>query len=301
MKKNLSYFNLRRRRDNREGILFLLPAIIFFIAFIGIPILMAFGLIFTNYNLLTPPRWNGLNNIKRLFIDPLFLKTLGNTFKFFIIITPIHCILALGLAFIVTEVHNNILRSLYRSLIYFPTIVTTASVAIVWTYMFATDTGLINYFVRRMGFTNIPWMTDPVMIYVTIALFSAWKFIGTTFLYYFVGLQNIPAAYHEAARIDGAGRFKTFFRITLPLLSPTIFFVFVTNMIGVFQIFDEPYFIARNNANARSLAYHIYLNAFDNIRIGYASVLALIMFIIILIITAVQFLGQKRWVSYDYE
>jgi multiple sugar transport system permease protein len=132
-------------------------------------------------------------------------------------------------------------------------------------------------------------------------MFSWWKFIGITFLYYFVGLQNIPAAYHEAARIDGAGRFQVFFKVTLPLLSPTVFFVFVTNMIGVFQIFDEPFFIATNNPNARTLALHIYLNAFDNIRIGYASVLALIMLMIIFTITAVQFSVQKRWVNYDYE
>ncbi|GHV71348.1 sugar ABC transporter permease [Spirochaetia bacterium] len=301
MKKNLSYFSLRRKKDTRDGILFLIPAILFFLIFVGIPMLMAFGLMFHSYNLLTPPKWNGLANIRRLLIDPQFLKTLGNTFKFFIILTPIHCILALGLAYIVSEVKNNTLRSVYRSLIYFPTIVTTASVAIVWVYMFATDTGFINYFLRRTGVGNVPWMTDPVMIYVTIAIFSAWKFIGTTFLYYFVGLQNIPAAYHEAAHIDGAGRFRIFFKITLPLLSPTIFFVFVTNMIGVFQIFDEPYFIAGNNPAARSLALHIYQNAFDNIRIGYASVLAVIMFIIIMIITAVQFTFQKRWVNYDYE
>jgi len=301
MKKNISYFSLRRKRETRDGILFLLPAIIFFLIFIGIPMLMAFGLMFMNYNLLITPTWIGLNNIKRLAIDPLFLRSLGNTFKFFIILTPIHCILALGLAYIVSEVRNGMLKSVYRSLIYFPTIVTTASVAIVWVYMFATDTGFINFYLRRLGFGDVPWMTDSVLIYVTIAIFSAWKFIGITFLYYFVGLQNIPAAYHEAAHIDGAGRLRIFFKITLPLLSPTIFFVFVTNMIGVFQIFDEPYFIAENNSAARSLALHIYRNAFDNIRIGYASVLAVIMFIIIMIITVVQFTVQKRWVNYDYE
>jgi multiple sugar transport system permease protein len=301
VKKNVSYFKMRRRKDNRDGLLFLLPAVVFFLAFVGIPMLMALGLMFLNYNLLNPPKWNGLGNIKRLFIDPQFLQTLGNTFKFFILLTPIHCILALGLAYIVSEVRNRTLRSLYRSFIYFPTIVTTASVAIVWTYMFTTDTGFINYYLRRLGFANVPWMTDPVMIYVTIAIFSAWKFIGTTFLYYFVGFQNIPAAYHEAAHIDGAGRFTIFFRITLPLLSPTIFFVFVTNMIGVFQIFDEPYFIAGDNPVARSLALHIYRNAFDNIRIGYASVLAVIMLVIIMLITGVQFIMQNRWVNYDYE
>jgi multiple sugar transport system permease protein len=301
MKKSASYFSLRRRKDNRDGILFLVPAIIFFLTFIGIPMLMAFGLMFLNYNLLILPRWVGLANIKRLSIDPLFLRSLGHPFKFFILLTPIHCILALGLAYIVSEVKTITLRSLYRSIIYFPTIVTTASVAIVWVYMFSTDTGFINFYLRNLGFRNVPWMTDPVMLYITIAIFSAWKFIGITFLFYFVGLQNIPAAYHEAARIDGAGRLSTFFRITVPLLTPTIFFVFVTNMIGVFQIFDEPFFIAQDNPVARSLALHIYRNAFDNIRIGYASVLAVIMFIIIMIITVVQFLFQKKWVNYDYE
>ena len=262
---------------------------------------MAMGLVFANYNLLIPPKFIGLNNIKRLLIDPQFTQVLGNTFKFFFILTPIHCILALGLAYLVFQIRFKHVRGVIRNIIYFPTIVTTASVAFVWRYMFATDTGFINFYLRNLGFSNVPWMTNPVMIYVTIALFSWWKFIGTTFLYYFVGFQNIPLAYHEAARIDGAGRFQTFFKVTLPLLSPTIFFVFVTNMIGVFQIFDEPYFIGGNNPVARSLALHIYLNAFDNIRIGYASVLAVIMLIIIFTITAIQFSVQKRWVNYDYE
>jgi multiple sugar transport system permease protein len=301
MKRQETYFSLRRKQTNRDGILFLLPAIVFFLIFVGIPILMSMGLMFVNYNLLTPPRFYGLNNIKRLAVDPLFLQTLLNTFRFFILLTPIHCILALVFAYIVFQVQNPRLRSVYRSLIYFPAIVTTASVAIVWSYMFATDTGFINYYIRRLGFANVPWMSHPTMIYFTIALFSAWKFIGTTFLYYFVGLQNIPAAYQEAAHIDGAGRFTIFFKIILPLLSPTMFFVFVTNMIGVFQIFDEPYFLAGKSANARSLAYHIYLNAFDNIRIGYASVLAFIMFLIIMAITGFQFAVQKKWVTYDYE
>jgi multiple sugar transport system permease protein len=299
--KKDTYFAKRRRKDTRDGILFLLPAMIMYAVFIAAPILMVVGLVFLNYNLISPPRWIGLNNIKRLMIDPIFIQTLGNTVKFFSLLTPIHCIIALGLAYIVSRIHNNTIRSVYRNIIYFPTIVTTASVAYVWSYMFSTDTGFINFFIRRLGFNNIPWMTDPVMIYVTIAMFSWWKFIGTTFLYYFVGLQNIPAAYHEAARIDGAGKFQTFFKITLPLLSPTVFFVFITNMISVFQIFDEPFFLAPNNPNARTMSLHIYLNAFDNIRIGYASVLALIMLIIIFLITAVQFSVQKRWVNYDYE
>ncbi|MCL2015838.1 MAG: sugar ABC transporter permease [Defluviitaleaceae bacterium] len=254
-----------------------------------------------DYNLLSPPTFVGLNNFRRLAIDPLFTRTLGNTLRFFVFITPIHCILALILAYVVSQVRNSRLRSLYRGIIFFPTVVTTASVAIVWTFMFATDTGFVNFFIRSLGGSNVPWMTHSTMIYVTIALFSAWKFIGTTFLFYFVGLQNIPSSYHEAAMIDGAGRLQTFFRITLPLLTPTVFFVFVTNMIGVFQIFEEPFFIAGGNTHAMSFALHIYQNAFNNIRFGYASLLAIIMFLIIMVVTAVQFWGQRKWVNYDYE
>jgi len=301
MNRKATYFSKRQSRENRDGILFILPALLAYIAFIGVPIIMALGLSFMNYNLLVSPTFIGLNNIKRLLIDPQFVQVLGNTFKFFFILTPIHCILALVLAYFVSQIRFNAARSVIRNIIYFPVIVTTASVAFVWRYMFGTDTGFINYYIRLLGFSNIPWMTDPVMIYVTIALFSWWKFIGTTFLYYFVGLQNIPSNYLEAARIDGAGKFQTFFKVTLPLLSPTIFFVFVTNMIGVFQIFDEPFFLAPNNPVARTLALHIYLNAFDNIRIGYASVLAVIMMGIILVITGIQFSVQRRWVNYDYE
>jgi multiple sugar transport system permease protein len=263
---------------------------------------MACGLTFMNYNLLTPPKFIGLNNFKRLAVDPLFGKVFGNTLKFFLILMPIHCVIALIIAYFVSEIHFKKLQSLFRNIFYFPTIVTTASVAYVWTYMFATDTGFVNYFIRRFGGQNVPWMTDTTMLYVTIALFSFWKFIGTNFLYYLVGIQNIPTTYHEAAMIDGASKRQVFFKITLPLLSPTIFFVVVTEMIGVFQIFDEPYFIASpNNAAARTLALHIYLNAFDNMRIGYASVLALIMLGVILILTVLQFLGQRKWVNYDYE
>jgi len=296
-----SYFQKRRFKENRDGFLFVLPALIAFIIFLAIPLIMSFGLMFMDYNLLNPPEFVGLNNFRRASIDPLFTRSLTNTLRFFAFITPIHCILALGLAYVVHQVRNSKLRSLYRGLIFFPTIVTTASVAIVWTFMFATDTGFINFYIRQLGGSNVPWMTDTLMIYVTIALFSGWKFIGTTFLFYFIGLQNIPSSYLEAAVIDGANKFQCFFRVTLPLLTPTVFFVFVTNMIGVFQIFEEPFFIAGGNTHARSLALHIYENAFNNIRFGYASLLSIIMFGIIMTITGIQFWVQRKWVNYDYE
>lgn len=300
MIKQGHYFDLYKRKNTRDGYLFLLPAMIAFVIFIGVPIIMAIGLSFTKYNLLQPPEFTGFANLKRLMADRMAWQSLKNTAKYFVIITPVQCVLGLFLAFIVTQVRLPRMRSFFRSVIYFPTIITTASVAIVWSYMFATDSGFINYFLRQMGLTEVPWMTNPTMAYVTIAMFSFWKFIGITFLYYFVGLQNIPDTYYEAAEIDGAGRIRTFFKVSLPLLSPTIFFVIVTNMIGVFQIFDEPFFLS-NTTNTKSLSVYIYETAFVNMKVGYGSVLAIFMFIIILTITIIQFVGQRKWVTYDYE
>jgi multiple sugar transport system permease protein len=126
--------------------------------------------------------------------------------------------------------------------------------------MFGTDTGLINYFIRKMGFNGVPWLTKATVVYATIEIFSFWKFIGTTFLYYYIGLQNVPDTYYEAAKIDGANSTQTFFKITLPLLSPTIFFVVITNIIGVFQIFDEPFLLTGGGPGTatRSISLQIY-------------------------------------------
>ena len=296
-----NYFKRRRFQENRDGILFLLPAMIAFVIFMAIPLLMAFGLVFMDYNLLGSSQFIGFRNFTHFSIDPLFRRALGNTVRFLLFLIPIHCILSLVLAYAVSQVRNRRLRFLYRGIIFFPTFVPTASVAIVWVFMFATDTGFINFFIRQLGGSNVPWMTNSVMIYVTIALFSTWKFIGTSFLFYFIGLQNIPASCHDAAMVDGANKLQIFFCITLPLLTPTIFFVFVTNIIFIFQIFEESFFIAGSNTHAISMSLLIYQNAFVSMRFGYASLLAVFMFLIMMIITVIMFYCHKRWVNYDYE
>ena len=236
-----------------------------------------------------------------MFTDKGLFTAFGNTFKFLLILCPIHCGLGMILAFMVYRAKR--FQFFFRSAIYFPSIVTTASVAIAWGYLFSTDMGAINYFVRLLGGTNIPWLTDRVVVYVTIALFSFWKFIGTTFLYYFIGMQNIPDVYYEAAQIDGAGIIQTFRHITLPLLSPTIFFVIITNIVSVFQIFDEPYLLTNGGPGTatRTIALEIYQTAFQDMNIGYGGTISFVLFLIILVITIIQFNGQNKWVVYDYE
>ena len=300
--KNRSNYGVRKRRkDQISASLFLAPAIISFVLFIGIPVILSGVLIFFDYNLITPPEFIGLDNIRKMLNDKGLLNSFMNTFKFLLILCPIHCGLGMILAFLVYRV--NRFQYFFRSTIYFPTIVTTASVAIAWGYLFSTDTGAINYFVRLLGGTNIPWLTNRVVVYVTIALFSFWKFIGTTFLYYFIGMQNIPNGYYEAAEIDGANVLQRFRYITLPLLSPTIFFVIITNVVSVFQIFDEPYLLTNGGPGSatKTIALEIYETAFQDMNIGYGGTISFVLFLIILVITIIQFAGQKKWVVYDYE
>ena len=301
MKNTRSYSDKKKRRDNIAAYLFLAPALISFIMFIGIPVILAGVLSFFKYNLITPPEFIGLDNIRKMFRDKGLRTAFANTFKFLLILCPIHCGLSMLLAYMVYRARR--FQYFFRSAIYFPTIVTTAAVAIAWGYLFSTDSGAINYFVRLLGGSNIPWLTNRVVVYVTIAIFSFWKFIGTTFLYYFIGLQNIPVGYYEAAQIDGANTVQSFLHITLPLLSPTVFFVVITNIVSVFQIFDEPYLLTNGGpgSSTKTIALEIYETAFQDMNIGYGGTISFVLFLIILIITIIQFIGQKKWVVYDYE
>ncbi len=295
------FMKKKKMHDNISGYLFLAPALISFFLFIGLPVGLSAVLSFFKYNLINPAKFVGLDNIRHMFTDKGLLVAFGNTFKFLLILCPIHCGLGLILAFLVYKATR--FQFFFRTVIYFPSIVTTASVAIAWGYIFSTDTGVINYFVRLLGGSNIPWLTDRNVVYVTIALFSFWKFIGTTFLYYYIGLQNIPDVYYEAASIDGASTIRTFFHITLPLLSPTIFFVIITNIVSVFQIFDEPYLLTNGGpgSSTKTIAFEIYQTAFQEMNIGYGATISFVLFLIILVITVIQYIGQNKWVVYDYE
>ncbi len=297
------FFRKKRRWDTISAYLFLSPALIGFLVFIALPILASLALCFFKYNIIKPPTFIGLDNFKAFFSDPDIASSFGNTFKFLIIFSPMHCILGLILAYAVYRVKRVRLRNTIRGIIYFPSIVTTASVAIIFVHMFATDTGFINYFIRRLGGSNVPWLTNSTIVYFTLALFSFWKFIGTNFLYYLIGLNNVPESYYESASIDGANTFQIFTKITVPLLTPTIFFVVVTNMIGVFQIFDEPSLITNGGPGTatRTVALQIYRVAFQSNKYGYGATIASALFFIILVVTVIQYIGQKKWVTYDYE
>jgi len=293
----------RRRDDSAAAAVFLTPAMLGYALFIALPIVLVFYLSFTKYNLISAPKWTGLDNLRRFLTDPSIGPAFGNTLKFVLILVPLHLVLGLLIAYGIYCIRSSRLQAIFRGVVYFPSIVTAASVAIVFSAMFSTNSGFVNYYLTRLGASPVPWLTDPGWVYVTIAIFSFWKTIGTTFLYYYIGLCNIPTGYYEAARIDGASRLQNFFRITVPLLTPTIFFVLITTCIGVFQIFDEPYFITNGGPGTAtvSVGLKIYRVAFKDMNYGYGSLISAVLFLVILAITVIQFFGQKKWVVYDYE
>jgi multiple sugar transport system permease protein len=290
-------------QDNLVGYAFLAPALIAFLIFIGGPIVATFGLSFFDFNLVSDSAFLGLENYSRLFSDKITWTILGNTFLLTAVLVVMHLVMALVLSSLIYRERNRVLKYFYRTSIYFPSILTTAAVAVAWYFMFNYDYGVLNFLLGKLGITKIPWLTSSTWVVAAIATFSLWKFVGTYFLYYLIGLQNIPNGYYEAAEIDGANSVQTFFRITLPLLSPTIFFTMIITIIYTFQIFDEPYIITNGGpGNAtRTMALYIYEKSFKSYEMGYSSAIATCLFVIIFIFTIIQFTGQKKWVVYDYE
>ena len=296
----------RALKDNISGWAFVAPLLIFFLVFTGLPVIITLCyLCFTKYNILTDPAWIGLDNFAQMLKDPAIPRVAWNVIRLPLYLVPSHVCFSLLMAYGVYRIRNPFFKGFCRTAIYFPAITTTASVAIAWGYLFNKDFGVINWVLQMLGIIEegIPWTTTTKYAMPAIVLFSIWKFTGLHFIYYLIGLENIPTGYYEAAKIDGASENKIFFHVTIPLLTPSIFYVFLTTLIGTMQAFDEPFFVTKGGPgdNTRTVALFIYEKAFQSYDMGYASAVAALLFIVIFIMTAVQMVGQKKWVVYDYE
>lgn len=289
------------RGEGRAAWLFLMPSLVGYLVFVVLPFIMVIGLSFTKYNIITPAQWNNYSNWILLKLDKRFLVTLGNSFRFLVLLVPMHMIMGLALAFGVNAVKNKQLVYTFRTIYYFPTLLATSSIAIAWTMILNQDFGILNYYLGLLGVEKIPWLSTSKWVYPATMLFSLWKFVGGYFLYFLIGLQGIDRSYLEAAEIDGAGPWQKARHITFPLLSPTLFFVFVTMMIGTIQIFDEPYILTGGGPGdaSRSISLYIYQTAFTSQKFGYAAAQSLVLMVIVMIITLAQFRFSDTWVSYE--
>lgn len=290
----------KRRRETLTAYLFLSPALLIYLFFVILPLVIVVYLMFYKYNVITPAVWNDYKNFIRVGMDKRIWVTLLNSFKYVILICPMHIVFSILLALGVSTIKNKKAVFAFRTILYFPTLLAVSSVALAWTYIFSTDFGILNWALGLLGVEKIPWLNSSTWAYLAAMIFSLWKNVGLYFLYIYIGLQSVDKSVLEAAELDGAKPARKFFNITLPMISPTVFFVTITMMIGCIQIFDEPYILTGGGPGdaTRSFSQYIYQAAFVSQNYGYACVLAMMMLVIVLTITLIQFKGSS-WVSYD--
>lgn len=289
------------KKETVVAYFFVAPALILFLLFVGYPLVTSFYLMFCNYNLITSPEFVGLKNIMKFLGDKEVPLVMLSSLKLLLVLVPTHVILGLALACLVHRTGKR-MSTAYRIILYIPTIMTTVSVATAWSYLYDTDFGVINYFLGKLGIDKIPWLNSSVWAFWAIIIFSIWKFVGTPFLYYYIGLQNIPTSLYEAAEIDGANGRQKFRYVTLPMLTPTIFMVIVLSLISYIQCFDEPYVLTKGGPgiSTTTVSLYIYRN-FQAQNISYASILSVFLFVIIMVVTIMQFKVSDKWVNYDTE
>ncbi|HLE31791.1 MAG TPA: sugar ABC transporter permease [Bacteroidota bacterium] len=278
----------RRRRKNPAGYWFALPYVMFFSAFVAYPLLFSFILLFHRWNVVTPMEWIGLKNFERLLQDPLFFKSIWNTVVFLLIHVPLQIVVALGLAVLLRS--GLKLMGLFRAVYFMPVVVSGVVVTILWMQLYAYDHGLLNRLMVALGAGKIPWLVDPDMAMPSVALMATWKNVGIYIVLFLVGLQNIPRELYESASLDGATGLRQFFRITVPMLNPTIVVVIVLSTIGGFSLFIEPYVLTGGGPMQSTLSavLYIYNQAFYFGHMGYAATLGFVFALIILCVVLLQ-------------
>ena len=298
-----------RQREALEGLLYISPWIIGFVVFTAGPMVASLFLSFTNYNIVSPPKFAGLDNYVQLLKDPLFWTSLYNTFFYTVIAVPLSLIGSLGCALLLNRQFLG--RSIFRTLFFLPSITPIVAVAFLWLWIFQPQIGLLNYLLSLISIRPGPgWLTQPAWSKPALIIISLWASIGgNSMLIFLSGLQGIPAELYEAAEIDGGGNITKFQHITIPLLSPVIFFNLILGMIAALQTFTLAY-VASSGGQQQfppggplysTLFYvlNLYNNAFDYGQMGYASALAWVFFIIVLVLTYLQLRLSRRWVYYE--
>lgn len=289
----------REWHSNLTGYLFFAPWLISLIFLNAFPIGAAVYYSFTEYSVLQAPRWIGLDNYhEMLFVDELFWTAIYNTVYYCIFAVPLGLALSLFLAVLLNYRIRGI--SFFRATFFLPSIVPAVAASIVWAWILHPEYGLVNDLLARIGLPGPPWLTSEIWSKPAFILMSLWG-IGPTTIIFLAGLQDIPAHLYEAAEIDGAHLFQRFRHVTVPLLTPTIFFNLVIGLINAFQIFTQVYIISEGGPLWSTLfyVYYLYRHGFQYFNMGYASALALVLFVIILILTLIVLASSKRWVYYE--
>ena len=272
------------------------PYLVHFILFVAFPVGFSIVLTFHKWNIISPMEYIGLNNYVRLFNDTTFLRSIGNTLIFLVIHIPLQIIFALFLAEILNQKIK--LRGAFRGAFFLPVIVSGVVVTILWQQLYGLDTGLLNRLLTGVGLGKIGWLTDPEIAMASIAVMATWKNVGLYIILFLVGLQTVPTQYYEAADLEGATHLQKFFKITLPMINPTIFMVVILSTIGGFSLFIEPYIMTGGGPlnSTMSAVLYIYKQGFFYYHMGYAATLGLFFAFIILAVVMIQ----KKFIEKDH-
>lgn len=297
MKRVKNFFN----RQGVAGYILIMPFIIGFLSFTLIPFLNSFYLAFTQYNVLTPPKWIGLANFRKMFFeDDKFWISLKVTFKFAIVQVPVKLGFSLLVAMLLCR--KSKATGFLRTMFYIPSIMGgSVAVALLWKQLFNYD-GVINQLIGIFGVKPVAWLNNTKVTLYVLILLGVWQF-GSSMLIFLAALKNIPDTYYEAAQIDGAGKVTCFFKVTLPLITPVLFFNLINQIIGSLQAFNSSFLITSGGPLDSTLYYglHLYNRAFKYYEMGYGSAMAWFLLLIIGLLTALVFKSSSTWVYYETE
>lgn len=288
-----------RKKEALAGYLFISPWLIGLLAFIIGPFIASFFLSFYRYDILTPAKWVGIRNFQKMFTrDIFFWQSMKVTLTYTLVGVPLRIIFALLVAMLMNQAVRGI--KVYRTIFYLPSVISGVAIAVTWMWMFASRNGLLNNLLAIFGISGPAWLLDEKSALAALILMSLWT-TGVQMVIFLASLQQIPTRLYEAAKIDGANIFQKFIKITLPLITPAIFFNMTIDLIWRFQEFTSPYMMTNGGPNNATLlnALLLYRNAFDSLRMGYASAMGWFFFGTTLIVTLVFFKLSKLWVFYE--
>jgi multiple sugar transport system permease protein len=290
-----------RRREAATAYLFIAPAMLLFAAFVFVPAVSALGLSFFEWDLVGSPTFIGLDNFVRIAEDPVARKAMGNTAIFTMASVVLHVVGGLGLAVGANLAMPGVIRYFLRTAFFVPVVLSWAAVATIWSFLMDPDMGLFNYFLGKLGLDAPNWLVTPGWAMVAIIIVDFWHTVGFSFIICLAGLQSISTDLYEAAQIDGAGKARQFWHVTLPGLSPTLLFVTIISFLAAAQVFDPVYIMTRGGPedSTLSMVMHIFNQGFRQYEMGYASALSVLMLAVLMLATAFQLRLSRRWVTYD--
>ena len=278
---------------------FLTPTLLGLAVLSAGPILATMAISVTKWDLLTAPKFTGFDNYLALLSDDRFQKALRNTFFYTAVSVPIGLLIALGLALALNTKVRGI--AFIRTAYFLPVVTSTIAIALVWQWIYSADSGLLNQVLGIFGIPSQKWLSDPTLVMPSIIAMSIWQGLGVNIIIFLAGLQAIPSELLDAASVDGAGGGARLRHVTLPLLTPSIFFTGVLSLIGSFQVFDQIFVLQKPRPTDASITvvYFIYENGFKFFKMGYASAASWILFLIVAVFSAIYFRSQNRWVHYQ--